>query len=45
VLFFFWPTWAVLIFAGLGLAGSLTFTLWPLIQRQLTQKSKVTANV
>ncbi len=34
LLYFFLPAWAVAIFTVLGLAGCLTFTLWPLIQRR-----------
>ncbi len=45
LLFFFFETWAVAIFFVLGLAGSLTFTLWPLIARRLTAKTAGGANV
>jgi UDP-GlcNAc:undecaprenyl-phosphate GlcNAc-1-phosphate transferase len=45
LLFFFWPNWAVWVFLNLGILASLTFTLWPLLQRQLSSKSKAQNNV
>ena len=45
LLFFFMESWAVFIFFLVGLIGSLTFTLWPLIQRRLSSKTKESAHV
>jgi UDP-GlcNAc:undecaprenyl-phosphate GlcNAc-1-phosphate transferase len=47
--FFFWPNWAVWLFLNLGLIAALTFTLWPLIRRRLsnsaTNNQKAGSNV
>ena len=40
LLFFFWPNWAVWLFLNLGLIAALTFTLWPLIRRRLSNSAK-----
>jgi len=49
LLFFFWPNWAVWLFLNFGLIAALTFTLWPLIRRRLsnstTDKQKAGSNV
>ena len=43
--FFFFETWAVALFFGFGLAGSLTFTLWPLLKRRINLTKTEGANV